>query len=161
MEKLYKESETGCCLRFNPEPWEEKEVTLEGKLFIKDHVCCFLHIPLNFGKVMVKNMERISKAGALAAEPLMLSDDKSLWGSDIYIAVSKEVPGAEMASVPGTFITKVFEGPYKDAGKWAREMKTYVKSKGKEMKKLYFFYTTCPKCAKFYGKNYTVLLAQI
>lgn len=161
MEKLYKESETGCCPRFDPEPWEEKELTLEDKLFIKDHVRCFLHIPLNFGKVIVKNMERIDKASALAPEPFMLSDDKSLWGSDIYIAVSREVPGAEMVKVPGTFLTKVFEGPYKDAGKWAKEMNTYVKSKGREIKKLYFFYTTCPKCAKFYGKNYTVLLAQV
>jgi hypothetical protein len=24
-----------------------------------------------------------------------------------------------------------------------------------------FYYTTCPKCAKRYGKNYVVLLAQI
>jgi hypothetical protein len=29
------------------------------------------------------------------------------------------------------------------------------------MEKMYFFYTTCPKCAKVYGKNYTVLLAKI
>ena len=161
MEKLYEQSETGCCPRFDPEPWDQKEVTLEDKMFVKDHVCCFLHIPLNFGKVMVKNMERIDKAGALASEPLMLSDDKSLWRSDIYIAVSKEMPGAETVKVPGTFLTKVFEGPYKNAGKWAKEMKAYVKSKDKEIKRLYFFYTTCPKCAKFYGKNYTVLLAQV
>jgi hypothetical protein len=26
---------------------------------------------------------------------------------------------------------------------------------------MYFFYTTCPKCAKKYGKNYVVILAQI
>ena len=26
---------------------------------------------------------------------------------------------------------------------------------------LYFFYTTCPKCAKYYGKNYVVLVAQV
>ena len=40
-------------------------------------------------------------------------------------------------------------------------MNDFIKSKGKEAKKLYFFYTTCPKCAKVYGKNYTVLLAQV
>ncbi len=26
---------------------------------------------------------------------------------------------------------------------------------------LYFFYTTCPKCAKAYGKHYVVLFAQV
>jgi hypothetical protein len=161
MDKLYKNSETGCCPRFNPEPWDEKEVTFQDKLFLKDHVKSFLHIPLNFGKVMVKNMEMIQRADALSPEPLMLSDEKSLWGADIYIAVSKEVPGAEMVRISGTFLTRVFEGPYKNAGKWAREMAEYVKAKAKNLEKMYFFYTTCPKCAEFYGKNYTVILAKI
>lgn len=161
MSKLYEQSETGCCPRFNPEPWEEKEVTWQDKLFLKDHVRSFLHIPLNLGKMMVKNMERINAAGALAPEPLMLSDEKSLWGADIYIAVSKEVPGAKTERISGTFLSKVFEGSYKNAGKWVKEMQAYAKSKGKQIKKLYFFYTTCPACAKVYGKNYTVILAQV
>ncbi len=160
-DKLNEQAETGCCPRFNPEPWDEKEVTWQDKLFLKDHVRSFLHIPLNMGKVMTRNMEKIEEAGALTPEPLVLSDDKSLWGADVYIAVSKEVPGAEMTTVSGTFLTKVFEGPYSNTGKWVREMQAYVKSKGKELKNLYFFYTTCPKCAKVYGKNYTVILATI
>jgi len=161
MDKLYENSETSCCPRFDPEPWDEKEVTFENRLFVRDHVTSFLHIPLNFGKVMVRNMEKIQKAGALAPEPLMLSDEKSLWGSDVYIAVSKDVPDSEMVRISGTFLTKVFEGPYKDAGKWAGAMTEYVRGKARQMRKMYFFYTTCPKCAKFYGKNYTVLLAQV
>jgi len=160
-DKLYEQSETGCCPRFNPEPWDEKEVTWQDKLFLKDHVRSFLHIPLNMGKVMTRNMERMQEADALTPEPLTLSDDKSLWGADIYIAASKEVPGAEMTRVSGTFLTKAFEGPYSNTGKWVREMKAYVKAKGKEFKNLYFFYTTCPKCAKVYGKNYTVILATV
>ena len=161
MAKLYEQSETGCCPRFNSEPWDEKEISWEDNLFIKDHVRSFLHIPLGMGKVMVKNVEMIKAADALAPEPLMLSDEKSLWGSDIYIAVTKEVPKAENVRISGTFLTKVFEGPYRDMGKWVKEMKTFVKAKGKEIKKLYFFYTTCPACAKYYGKNYTVILAKI
>jgi len=161
MDKLYEKAETGCCPRFDPAPWEGKEIKFNNKLFLKDHVRSFFHIPLNFGNVMVKDMEKIKSAGALTPKPLMLCDEKSLWGSDIYIAVSKEVPGAEMARISGTFISKVFEGSYKDAGKWAKEMQEHVKSKGKEMKEMYFFYTTCPACAKYYGKNYTVILAKI
>ena len=160
-EEITEQLETGCCPRFNPEPWDEKEVTYQDKLFLKDHVRSFLHIPLNMGRVMTKNMARIEEAGALAPEQLILSDEKSLWGSDIYIAVSKEVPGAEMARVPGTFLSKVFEGPYSQTGKWVKEMAAYVELRGKELKNLYFFYTTCPKCAKVYGKNYTVLLAAV
>ncbi len=109
----------------------------------------------------MKNLDLIEKAHARPEHQLMLTDEKSLWGSDIYIDVSKEVPGAQEGRISGTFLTKVFEGPYQNAGKWAKEMVNYVKSKGKEVKKLYFSYTTCPNCAKAYGKNYVVLFAKI
>jgi hypothetical protein len=152
---------TGCCEPFDPDPWQEKEITWKDRLFVKDHVTSFLHIPLNMGKKMTKNMGLIEKANAKAHPQLMLADEKSLWGADVFIDVAKEVPGAQMTTLSGTFLTKVFEGPYQNAGKWAEEMKDYVKHKGKPLRKLYFSYTTCPRCAKAYGKNYVVLFAQI
>jgi len=161
MDKLYEQSETGCCPRFDPGPWDRKEVTFQDKLFVKDRVRSLLHIPLNFGKVMVRNLEKIQAAGALAPEPLLLSDENSLWGADVYLAVAQDVPGAEMARISGTFLTRVFEGPYSNIRKWIEEMKTYVAGQQKQFGKLYFFYTTCPKCARHYGQNYVVLLAQV
>ncbi len=161
METLYEDSETGCCQRFDPGPWDGKEKKWKDKLFIKDHVTSIFHIPLNFGQVILRNIEKIKNADALPQKALMLSDENSLWGADIYIAVSKEVPDTKMVRISGTFLTKVFEGPYQNMGKWVNEMKGYVKSKGKKIKKMYFFYTTCPSCAKFYGKNYTVVVAEI
>lgn len=152
---------TGCCQPFNPEPWRDKEITWENKIFVKDHVTSFLHVPLNMGKKIIKNMALIEAAGARAPQQLMLTDEKSLWGADIYIDVAKQVPGAQMTTLSGTFLTKVFEGPYKNAGRWAKEMAKYVEAKGRVLEKLYFSYTTCPRCAKAYGKNYVVLLAQI
>ena len=152
---------TGCCEPFNPDPWNEKEIVWKDKLFVKDHVLCFLHLPLNMGKKIIRNMELIEKANAKAAQQLMLTDEKSLWGADIYIDVSKNVPEANMSKLSGRFLTKVFEGPYQNAGIWAKEMMDYVKNKGKKLNKLYFSYTTCPGCAKVYGKNYVVLFARI
>jgi len=152
---------TGCCEPFNPAPWQDKEITWKDKTFVKDHITSFLHIPLNFGAKVVKNIKLIEAAGAQAPHQLMLTDENSLWGADIYIDVTKNVPGAQMTTLSGTFLTKVFEGPYQNAGKWAKEMGEYVKSQGKELKKMYFSYTTCPKCVKAYGKNYVVLFAQI
>jgi hypothetical protein len=158
---MNEQAETGCCPRFNPEPWQEKEITFNDKLFVKDHVRSFMHIPLNFGQVMVRNKKKIDEASANTPEPLVLSDEKSLWGADVYIAVSREVPGAEMARLSGTFLTKVFEGSYGNTPKWVRAMQDFIKTRGKEAKRLYFFYTTCPKCARVYGVNYTVLLAEV
>jgi hypothetical protein len=152
---------TGCCEPFDPAPWQDKEIVWHDKLFVKDHVVSFLHIPLNYGAKVVKNMALIEKAGAKQSYQLMLTDENSLWGADMYIDVTKDVSGATMARISGTFLTKVFEGPYQNAGKWAKEMVEYVARKGRTLKKLYFSYTTCPKCAKAYGKNYVVLFAQV
>ena len=106
-------------------------------------------------------MGLIEKAKANAPHQLMLTDETSLWGADIYIDVAKIVSGAQMATISGTFLTKVFEGPFQNVGIWAEEMKKYVEKKRKKLKKMYFSYTTCPKCAKVYGKNYVVLFAQV
>lgn len=40
-------------------------------------------------------------------------------------------------------------------------MQGHVAAKGRTLEKLYFGYTTCPKCAKAYGKNYVVLFAKV
>jgi hypothetical protein len=161
MDKLYEKAETGCCPRFDPQPWEEKEHVWKDKLFVKDRVRSFFHIPLNFGRVMTRNMTMIQEAGAVADTPILLCDENSLWGSDIYIAVSKAVPKAHMELISGTFVTKVFEGPYRNIPQWIKEIKRFIQTKGRQILKLYMFYTTCPKCAKFYGKNYIVLVAQV
>jgi hypothetical protein len=150
-----------CCPRFDPAPWDGKEVRWQEKRFVKDRVTSFLHIPLNFGAVMKRNMSRIEAAGAVSDGNVILSDETSLWGADVFIEVAKDVPGANVASISGTFLCKVFEGPYRNMQKWIVEMKGFVQSKGKDIQKLYFFYTTCPKCAKKYGKNYVAILAQV
>lgn len=150
-----------CCPKFDPAPWDEKEIQWQDKRFVKDRVRSILHIPLNFGAVMKRSMARIDAAGAASDTNVVLSDENSLWGADVYIEAAKDVPGANMASISGTFLCKVFEGPYQNMRKWIAEMKDFVQGRGKEIRKLYFYYTTCPKCAKKYGKNYVVILAQI
>ncbi|MFH0801461.1 MAG: hydrolase [bacterium] len=152
---------TECCPRFEPAPWDDKTVTWEDKRFLKDRVRSFFHIPLNFGAVMKRSMAAIKAAGAAPDEMAILSDENSPWGADVYIAISKDIPGASTTTLSGTFLSKVFEGPYQNMRKWIEDMKSYVKSEGKSLQKLYFFYTTCPKCARKYGKNYVVLLAKI
>ena len=149
-----------CCPRFNPDPWDEKEIEWEDKKFVKDRVRSIFHIPINFGSVMKRNVELIEAADAKPEEMVVLSDENSLWGADVYIGVTKDVPSARMATISGTFLSKVFEGSYSKMKQWIDEMKQYVASEDKKLKKLYFYYTTCPKCAKKYGKNYVVLLAK-
>jgi len=150
-----------CCAKFDPGPWDGREITWENKKFVTDRVRSFLHIPLNFGSVMKRVVERVEAAGAKPEAMIVLSDENSLWGADVYVDVTADVPNARMATLSGSFLTKVFEGPYRNVRIWVREMTEYVASRGKAVKKLYFYYTTCPRCAKAYGKNYVVLLAEV
>jgi hypothetical protein len=151
---------TGCCPPFDPAPWQDKEITWNDEPFVADHVHSLFHVPLNMGKRVVRNQELIEAAGAAPSVPLMLCVEKSPWGADVFIRVAKPVPGARMVNLSGTFLTRVYEGPYRDAPKWAEDMQSFVAGRGKTLEKLYFAYTTCPACAKAYGKNYVVLFAE-
>jgi hypothetical protein len=152
---------TGCCPPFDPSAWQDKEITWKDEPFVLDHVRSVFHVPLNFGRRVTKNQTLIEAAGAAPTVRLMLSDEKSPWGADIYIRVTKTVPGTRMAHLSGTFLTRVCEGPFRDAAKWAEDMRRFVVARGQKLEKLFFAYTTCPACAKAYGKNYVVLFAKI
>ena len=150
-----------CCPPFDPGPWDGKELAWEGRRFVKDRVTSLFHVPLNFGAVMKRTMSAIDAAGAKPQTQVILSDENSPWGADVYVEVTRDVPGATMAAISGTFLCKVFEGPYRNMRTWIEEMKAFVQGRGKTLRRLYFFYTTGPRCAKKYGKNYIAILAQV
>jgi hypothetical protein len=150
-----------CCPQGFPAAWQEKEISWQDKPFVKARVRSFLHVPLNYTGVLARQVRLIEAAGARPEEMVVLADENSLWGADLYVAAAADVPGAQMARLSGEYLSKVFEGPYRNIPQWIAEMKQYVRSRGKEMKSLYFSYLTCPKCARRYGKNYVALVAQV
>ena len=152
---------TGCCARFQPEPWDDQELVFEDKPFVHTTTRSFFHIPLGMGSMFVKTFGAIEKAHADGGDFLVLTQDASPWRADHYFAVDREVPGADMVRLSGTFVTKVFDGPYAKARDWCADMKRTVEQKGKHLDALYFFYTTCPRCAKAYGHNYAVGVARV
>ncbi len=152
---------TNCCPRFKSEGWDEAELYFKDKLFVKAKTWSIFHMPMNIGTVFPQTFSAIEDVEAFSADDyIVMSYDPSAWRGEHFFSVTKEVPNQEMVKLSGDFITKVFEGPYKNVPKWEKEMKSFVESKGKESKKIYYFYTTCPKCAKYYGENYVVAVAQ-
>lgn len=153
---------TGCCPKFNPEIYDDKIIELEGLDMVKTSTRSFLYMPLNMGSAMTKAMKAIRDNDAEEAENyLILSRDISMWKAEHYILVSKPVPNMENIKLSGIFLTKVFEGGYNQIPLWIKEMTSFVEEKGYDLEKIYSFYTTCPKCAKVYGKNYVVLFAEV
>ena len=153
---------TGCCPRFNPKGWDGQDIHLTGKLFARARTWSLFHIPINMGRVFKQTFAAIEAAGARSdTQFIVLSHDVSPWSAEHYFAITKDVPGKEMHRLSGDFVTRVFEGPYKDAPKWERQMAADALRRGQQLGTTYFFYTTCPRCAKQYGKNYVVGLAEI
>ena len=152
---------TGCCPRFNPEGWNDRELHFKAKKFIRATNYGVMHIPLNMGKVFARVQSAIE--GAHAQDPkemIVLSRDLSPWKAEHYFSVDRDVEGEEMTELSGDFVTRVYEGEYRQANQWHADMQRLVRAKGLEPKRVFFFYTTCPKCAKAYGKNYVVGVAE-
>ena len=150
-----------CCPKFDPKPWDEKIQEWNDKKFVKGKVFTLFHIPINFGKVITKMNEQVDKAGAKVPDWLCLSDHTSMWNMDLYLAVDKEVQGMENTAISGNFLSKVYEGDFKDTGKWCDDFSNYAKKQKHKIGKMYMWYTTCPGCAKKYGKNYVVIISEI
>ena len=150
-----------CCPKFNPEPWEDKIFNWDNKKFIKDKVFTFFYMPINFGSVIKKLMKKIEAGKAGTPDWMGLSDHTSKWNMDIYVAVDKEIHNAENVTLSGKFFSKVYEGDFKETGNWCKDYEATAKAKNLQIKKMYMWYTTCPKCAKKYGKNYTVIISQV
>ena len=151
-------NETGCCPVPNINEWDKREFVFENEHFIRMYTKSFFYIPLNMGTIMKKLFALVEKSGvALPTEQSMiLSRDVSMWRAEQLYRVAQPIEGADNVTLDGTFLTLTFEGSYSQAGKWYKNMQEYAAEKGKEPQEVYFFYTTCPKCAKHYGKNYTI-----
>ena len=150
-----------CCPRFDPAPWQDQRLVWHDKLFLKARVHCLWHVPLDIDRTLRRAYARIDAAGASPAQPLFLSDDVSPWYSDLYLEITKEIADRALVRLSGSYITKVFEGPFHDAPKWLQAMQAHVAGRGGKVEKMYLGYTTCPQCAKAYGKNYVIVLARL
>jgi len=154
-------SEDICCPRFDPTPWDDKTHEWNNKLFIRDKVCTLFYMPLNFGGAMKRLDASVRASGAEIPDSLCLSEHTSPWKMNIYLAVDKPVDAADNTQLSGKYYSKVYEGSYQDTSKWYKDIVGITKSAGHDVKKWYNWYTTCPKCAKKYGKNYVVIFGRI
>ena len=154
--------ETGCCPRFDPEGWDGRHLVFKDQLFVRAKTRSLVHVPINMGSVFTRVQENIEDAGAQDPNSyFVMSRDISASEGEHLFAVTKDVPGEEMTHLSGEFIARVFEGPYRHAKNWDHDMRVAAEAAGREAKNVFMFYTTCPKCAKTYGKNYVVGLVEV
>lgn len=156
------DNSTGCCARFNPQGWDDQRLRFRDRRFLRATTRSVMYVPVDMGKVFARVSERIEAAGA--ADPkqyLVLSRSLSPFADEHLFAVTRDVPDEEMVTLSGEFLTRVYEGPYREARHWDQDLQDRVRQAGGSPGRVYFFYTTCPNCAKAYGKNYVVGVAEI
>ncbi|MDP3453569.1 MAG: hypothetical protein Q8R90_11515, partial [Bacteroidales bacterium] len=158
---LPKNNNIECCPPFDPAPWDDKIVEWVNKPFVRDRVFTIFYMPVGFGSAIRRVDKKVTKAASSMVDWLCLCEHTSKWNMDIYIAVDKEIPDADNKLLSGKFYSKVYEGNFNNTGKWCQDYAGIIKSKGLVMKKMYMWYTTCPKCAKKYGKNYVVIISEL
>lgn len=152
-----------CCYPLDTSLWNETTHIWKEKLFLKDTVRQIMHIPLNMSSVINRMFKKIEEADAMpeVKDFLMLAYDPSPWKSEIHMTVTKEIASEKVVRISGTFISKVYDGPYHHVPKWIENMDKYLAAHKKKALKYYFHYAYCPKCMKKYGHNYCIAFAQI
>ncbi|MFA4946731.1 MAG: hydrolase [Candidatus Micrarchaeia archaeon] len=153
--------EAVCCPPFDPKKWDNKTLDWRNRRFVKARVFTLFYMPVNFGSVMTRLVSKIEAAGARMPDALCLADHASMWGMDLFVGVDRKIPGVENVTLSGKYLCKVYEGPFSDTGKWCKDFEAYAKRRKARAGKPLMWYTTCPKCAKKYGKNYVAILARL
>jgi len=150
-----------CCPPFNHQEWQDKTLEWNDKKFIKAKVFTIFYMPINFGSVIKQLDQKIKRVDGEVNDWLCLSDHTSKWNMDIYLAVNKNIPGAENVTLSGKFFSRVYEGNFKNTKQWVQDFNAKINAMNMKLKKMYMWYTTCPKCAKKYGKNYVAIIGNI
>jgi len=110
---------------------------------------------------MWKAAEDANRTSARREDVLLLFTDPTPFKSEIFLSVTGVVPGEDNVTISGSYVSKVFDGPYNAIPKYIKEMDRYLSEKGKRSKRYYVHYAYCPKCARKYSHNHMVLFAEV
>lgn len=153
---------TGCCAMFNPAGWDGRRLHFANKRFVRATTRSLAYFPLNMGAVFGRVQGHLEADGAEdVTQKLVLSRDLSPFTAEHLFAVQTDVQGEQMVALSGDFQTRTFEGPYSQVRVWHDQMQTVAHEAGHEPGQVWFFYTTCPNCAKAYGQNPVVGVVEL
>ena len=152
---------TGCCPVFHPEHYDNKRFDFSDLHFIQASTKSLMYVPTNMDKVFTKTQADIEASGqGIHDRYLILSQDVSPFKCNHLFMTKGSVPSYPDVQVQGNFVAKVYDGDFKDMGKWIKDFMKVLKNQGIAQPSIYTFYTTCPNCAKVYGHNYVVLFGK-
>lgn len=155
-----------CCPKFSPEKWDNITHNWVNKLFIKESIPTFFHIPFPpmIGKkaaLLTKLKEDARLTEANKEDVLFLFHDTSAFKSEMLLSVTAQVPNANNVNLTGKFFSKVYAGGYNAIPTFIKDMEKHLAAINLKAKDYYIHYAYCPKCAKKVGANYMILFAEV
>lgn len=148
------------CPTLAPALWEGTRHAWKDRPFWVEPYRAIAHIPLGIGKKLERLLPDLKARGLLAEPVQVLFRNDRFFGGELWIALSREEPGAAAGKISGEFFSKYFEGHYRDAGVWYRKTAEACQAAGSEPREILAWYATCPKCAAKRGAVQAVLFAK-
>lgn len=151
-----------CCVRMNSREWDLKQHVWKREPFFVVKHGLFFHIPINFGGIVKTAMDQLEKTYKPEYPFMMLERELNWFTGKLMVALKKPAKGPDVEYLSGTFISKVFNGPYNRLGPAVQELAEHVRKKrGARPTEFYFWYTVCPRCAKKLGGYQTIIFARM
>jgi hypothetical protein len=158
-----KPKEDICCKNIDLAKWNFRRVKWRNKPFYVVKYGTFFHIPIGMDKVMTNGMELLRTKYKTDYPEFWLAKDTGLFSAKMFFAVNRVNPrDPNVIMLSGTYVTRGFQGPYKNMGNYIRVFMEQVHQKyGLKPKDLLFWYVNCPKCAKKQGGPKIVIFGKI
>jgi hypothetical protein len=154
-----------CCPKFKPELWDNITHWWNNKLFLKDAVPELFHIPLpgTYKHAITRMWNQADHCGAAPNKEdfLLLAHDPSSFKGELYMSITRDIPGANVVKLTGAFFSRVFHGGYGDVPRFLKEMTHSLAANKMRSAKDYVFFPYCPECSKKYGESYVVIISEI
>ncbi len=148
------------CPRLDPAQWEGTRHAWKDRPFVVEPYRAIAHIPLGITGKLERIMPDLKARGLLADPVQVLFRNERFFGGELWIALSREEPGLATRRISGEFLSKYFEGQYRQAGQWYRQAAEACRAAGTEAAELLAWYATCPKCAEKLGHVQAVIFAR-
>lgn len=154
--------ESLCCPPFDTEKWNLRTLDWNDKLFIKRSVKCFFYIPINYKMVFRQIVNKIRRKEENHNPRICLSEVCSKWKINLYVEAQEEVEKEENIRFSCKILTKAYVGScnnsYKEAKQWISDYRLFAQSKNFVVRKIFFWFPTCLKCAKIQKRRDVVIM---
>ncbi len=152
---------TECCPPFDPEPWDKQELHWENRRFVKDRVRSLLPHPAEHRHIGTARYRPDSSGRHFPETMVILSNENSLWGADVYIEVTKDIPVPTWRPSPERSSRRSSRGRIETLENGSKRCRITSGAKARERSNSTSSTPPAPSVQKKCGKNYVAILAQV